>query len=74
MESLLVGVQPTDPANICREAAGLALLMTVLGALIPALRAIRIDPASALRGRSALLSRTQTALARVRHELRNSPL
>jgi putative ABC transport system permease protein len=49
MESLLVGVQPTDPATLA-QAAGLALLMTVLGAFIPALRAIRIDPASALRG------------------------
>jgi putative ABC transport system permease protein len=49
MESILVGVQPADPVTLA-QSAGLALLMTLLGALIPALRAIAIDPASALRG------------------------
>jgi putative ABC transport system permease protein len=49
MQSLLVGVEPADPATLA-QAAALALLMTACGALLPALRAIRVDPASALRG------------------------
>jgi predicted permease len=46
--SLLAGVQPDDPAAFA--AAGvLALLMTLAGSLLPALRAVRVDPTTALR-------------------------
>jgi ABC-type antimicrobial peptide transport system permease subunit len=46
--ALLYGVAPDDPMSFV--AAGLALcLATIAGALIPALRVIRIDPATALR-------------------------
>jgi putative ABC transport system permease protein len=48
MESLLAGVQPGDPPTF---AAGvvLALLMTLAGSFFPALRAIRVDPMTAIR-------------------------
>ena len=48
LESLLAGVPPRDPATAI-AAAALALAMALAGALIPAIRAIRIDPASAMR-------------------------
>jgi putative ABC transport system permease protein len=48
MEGLLAGVQPGDAATFA-SAIGLCLLMTVLGSLLPALRAVRIDPITAIR-------------------------
>jgi putative ABC transport system permease protein len=48
MSALLFGVQPGDPATIA-TAAGVALLMTFAGALVPALRALRLSPLVALR-------------------------
>ncbi len=48
MEGLLAGVQPGDALTFA-SAIGLCVLMTVLGSLVPALRAVRIDPISAIR-------------------------
>jgi predicted permease len=46
--SLLFGVQPADPV-IVGTSAGLLMVVAVVACLIPAIRAIRIDPASAVR-------------------------
>jgi putative ABC transport system permease protein len=48
MQGLLFGIQPGDPVTIS-TAAGVALLMTISGSLLPALRAVRVDPATVLR-------------------------
>lgn len=48
MEGLLAGVRPGDALTFA-SAIGLCVLMTVLGSLVPALRAVRIDPISAIR-------------------------
>jgi ABC-type antimicrobial peptide transport system permease subunit len=48
MRALLVGVTPGDPATFL-IAAALCLLMTAAGSLAPSLRAIRVDPITALR-------------------------
>jgi len=48
MEALLAGVKPSDPATFL-SAIGLCLLMTLLGSLLPTLRAVRVDPMSAIR-------------------------
>ena len=48
MSALLFGVAPSDPATFA-TAIGLALLMTFVGSLVPALRAVRIQPMSVLR-------------------------
>ena len=48
MQALLAGVKPGDAAAFL-SAAGLSLFMTVSGSLLPALRAIRIDPITAVR-------------------------
>ena len=48
MEGLLAGVKPGDALTFA-SAIGLCVLMTVLGSLVPALRAVRIDPISAIR-------------------------
>jgi putative ABC transport system permease protein len=48
MSALLFGVQPGDPVTI-GTAIGVALLMTFAGALVPALRALRLSPLVALR-------------------------
>jgi ABC-type antimicrobial peptide transport system permease subunit len=46
--SLLYGIQPNDPGNLV--AAVIALLfVTTLAALLPSLRASRVDPAISLR-------------------------
>ena len=49
MKALLAGVGPGDPATFI-AAAGLAILMTVGGSLLPALRALRVDAASVMKG------------------------
>ena len=48
MSALLFGVEPGDPATIA-TAVGLALLMTLAGSLVPALRALRVSPMSVMR-------------------------
>ena len=48
MEGLLFGVQPGDPVTFS-TAAVVALLMTISGSFFPALRAVRVDPATVLR-------------------------
>jgi predicted permease len=48
MEALLAGVSPFDPATLI-IAGVVAFGMTLTGSLLPALRAIRIDPTTAIR-------------------------
>ena len=48
MESFLFGVSPADPGAML-IAAGLAAAMTLAGSLLPTIRAVLIDPASALQ-------------------------
>jgi predicted lysophospholipase L1 biosynthesis ABC-type transport system permease subunit len=48
MSALLFGVKPADPATMI-AAVGLALVMTVAGSLLPALRAVRVSPMSVMR-------------------------
>lgn len=48
LQGLLAGVPPYDPATFW-TAAGLCLLMTIAGSLAPALRAVRVDPSTAVR-------------------------
>jgi putative ABC transport system permease protein len=48
MEALLAGVTPGDLVTF-GAAAAVALLMTISGTLLPALRAVRVDPATVLR-------------------------
>jgi len=48
MQTLLFGVSPHDAPTFV-AAAGLALAMTVIGSLLPAVRAVRVDPLTAIR-------------------------
>jgi predicted permease len=48
MQSLLAGVKPNDPATFL-TAAGLCVATTIFGSLLPAWRALRVDPITALR-------------------------
>jgi putative ABC transport system permease protein len=48
MRALLFGVEPADPATILVTVA-LVLLVTLAGSLVPALRAVRVDPMLALK-------------------------
>jgi predicted permease len=48
MSALLFGVAPGDPLTFT-TAVGFALLMTLVGSLVPALRAVRVTPMSVLR-------------------------
>lgn len=48
LESLLAGVKPADALTFS-TAAALCLVTTMLGALIPALRAVGVDPAAVMR-------------------------
>ena len=48
IQSLLFGVAPTDPTSFAASTA-FVVLIGVLAALVPARRAVRIHPASALR-------------------------
>jgi ABC-type antimicrobial peptide transport system permease subunit len=48
MRALLFGVEPADPATIF-GAVALVVLMTLAGALVPALRAVRVNPMLVLR-------------------------
>jgi predicted permease len=49
MQSLLFGVAPDDAATFA-AAAGLCVLMTLAGSLMPVLRAVKVAPASVFRG------------------------
>ena len=48
MRALLFGVDPADPATIL-SAVALVVIMTLAGSLVPALRAVRLNPMLALR-------------------------
>jgi len=48
MQALLAGIQPSDAPTFL-SAATLCLLMTLVGSFLPALRAVRIDPMTAIR-------------------------
>jgi predicted permease len=48
IESLLAGISPTDPVSF-GAAVGLALTMTFVGSLLPALRAVRLNPLDVMR-------------------------
>ena len=48
MEALLAGVRPTDGLTLA-SAIALTFVMTVLGTLAPTVRALRVDPITALR-------------------------
>ena len=48
MEALLAGVKPADLPTML-AAVGLSALMTIVGSVMPALRALRVDPITALR-------------------------
>ena len=48
MESLLAGVQPADAITFV-AAVGLCLVMSLAGSLLPALRAVRVDPLAVIR-------------------------
>jgi len=48
LSSVLAGVSPTDPP-VFAGAIGLVLVMTLAGCLIPAVRAVRVDPITAIR-------------------------
>ncbi len=48
MQALLAGVDPGDLPTFS-SAAGLCLIMTLVGSFLPALRAVRIDPMKAIR-------------------------
>ncbi len=48
MEAFLIGVTPGDPLTLAASFA-LALVMTACGVLLPTIRAMRVDPAIALR-------------------------
>jgi putative ABC transport system permease protein len=48
MQALLAGVQPGDLATFL-SAAALSAAMTVAGCMLPAIRAVRVDPLTAMR-------------------------
>jgi ABC-type antimicrobial peptide transport system permease subunit len=48
LNTVLVGVSPSDPLTLA-AASGVLVLAATLGCWIPALRAMRVDPAVALR-------------------------
>ena len=48
LQAMLAGVSPIDPA-VYAGAVSLAMMMTLVGCLLPALRAVRVDPIIAIR-------------------------
>jgi len=48
LQSLLAGVRPADALTFS-TAAALCLITTLLGSLLPALRAVRTDPTTVMR-------------------------
>lgn len=51
MQSLLAGISPADPPTFAATAV-LVGLMTLLGSLVPALRAVRVNPITVMRADS----------------------
>jgi ABC-type antimicrobial peptide transport system permease subunit len=49
LRALLAGVQPADPMTFA-IAVTLCAVMTLLGSLLPVLRAVRVDPNVVMRG------------------------
>jgi putative ABC transport system permease protein len=47
LQALLAGIAPTDPVAFA-VASGLCVLMTLAGSLLPAIRALRVDPIAAI--------------------------
>jgi putative ABC transport system permease protein len=48
MQALLAGVKPADAVTLA-SAVGLAVAMAILGSILPTLRALRVDPMTAMR-------------------------
>ena len=48
MEALLAGVKPADVTTLA-AAVGLSVAMAIGGSVMPALRALRVDPLTAIR-------------------------
>jgi putative ABC transport system permease protein len=48
MQALLAGVEPADAVTLA-SAVGLSVAMAILGSLMPTLRAVRVDPLTAMR-------------------------
>jgi len=48
MEALLAGVKPADAATVA-AAVGLSIAMAIAGSVMPTLRALRVDPLTAIR-------------------------
>ncbi len=48
LQALLFGVSPAN-ATVFTAAIGVSLLMTIAGSILPAWRAVRVDPISATR-------------------------
>jgi ABC-type antimicrobial peptide transport system permease subunit len=48
MQALLAGVSPADAATFL-SAVALSVLMTLVGSLVPALRAVRVNPMTVIR-------------------------
>ena len=48
MEALLAGVKPTDTTTLV-SAVTLVVVMVIIGSLLPTLRALRVNPITAIR-------------------------
>jgi putative ABC transport system permease protein len=48
MQALLAGISPADPP-VFAVAIGISLLMTAVGSAVPAIRAVRVNPMTAIR-------------------------
>jgi ABC-type antimicrobial peptide transport system permease subunit len=48
LQALLFGVSPADP-TVFAVAIGISVLMTLAGSILPAWRAVRVDPITATR-------------------------
>ena len=63
MEALLAGVKPADLPTMA-AAVGLSVLMTIVGSVMPTLRALRVDPISASGGVSGASRELDTSSKR----------
>ena len=48
LRTILFGIEPTDPLTLVSVGGGL-MLVALLAVTVPALRAMRVDPVTALR-------------------------
>jgi putative ABC transport system permease protein len=48
LRSILFGIEPTDPLTLVSVGAAL-MVVTLLAVAVPAVRAMRVDPVTALR-------------------------